>query len=179
MAQEIVKQSGDKTAPEPKAERKAEKQSSTQRIFGAKVMDHGYTALPNILMRGQKRLGISTTQFNIIAQLMSYWFDPARAPFPSKRELAQRMGITEQTLRINIKALEERGLVKREQWTTPAGDYGSNRYHLDGLVKALKKLEPDFDEERKERAKSKNLTEKPNARANARTTKGKIDGRPE
>lgn len=89
MAKSIKKQVGAKVAPEPDTEVDAEKKSSTQRIFGAKVMDHGYTALPNILMRGQKRLGISTTQFNIVAQLMSYWFDPARPPFPSKRELAQ------------------------------------------------------------------------------------------
>lgn len=153
--------------------------SSTERIFGSKVMGHGYTALPNVLLRGQKRLGISTTQFNIIAQLMSYWFDPARPPFPSKRDLAQRMGITEQTLRINIKALEERGLVVREQRKTAAGDYGSNRYHLDGLVKALVKLEPDFDEERKERKQSRSLTEQPNARANARTMKVKSSGKTE
>jgi predicted transcriptional regulator len=179
MAKTIRKRVRPTTAPEPEITNEIEKKSSTQRIFGTKVMDHGYTALPNILMRGQKRLGISTTQFNIVAQLMSYWFDPARPPFPSKRDLAQRMGITEQTLRINIKALEERGLVVREQWKTAAGDYGSNRYHLDGLVTALKKLEPDFDEERKERKKSKTLTEKPNARANARATKGKTDGSPE
>jgi len=124
MAKSIKKQVGAKVAPEPDSAIDAEKKSSTQRIFGAKVMDHGYTALPNILMRGQKRLGISTTQFNIVAQLMSYWFDPARPPFPSKRDLAQRMGITEQ-----------------RQSTT--------------------------------------LTEKPNARANARNTKGKTDGSPE
>jgi len=165
-----------RTPIKPKPKVAPAKKSSTERIFGTKVMDHGYTALPNILMRAQKRLGISTTQFNIIAQLMSYWFDPARPPFPSKRELAQRMGITEQTLRINIKALEEQGLVVREQWKTPAGDYGSNRYHLDGLVKALRKLEPDFDEERKERRDARTLTEKPNARANRRTSRGKSDG---
>lgn len=170
MAKTIRKRVKPKTAPEK------ETRSSTERIFGAKVLDHGYTALPNILLRGQKRLGISTTQFNIVAQLMSYWFDPDRPPFPSKRDLAQRMGITEQTLRINIKALEERGLVVREQWKTAAGDYGSNRYHLDGLVKALQKLEPDFDEERKERKVSRSLTEKPNARAIARATKGKGNG---
>lgn len=176
MAKENRNQEDTEVASVPGAKSEAEKKSSTRRIFGAKVMDHGYTALPNILMRGQKRLGISTTQFNIVAQLMSYWFDPARPPFPSKRDLAQRMGITEQTLRINIKALEERGLVLREQWKTAAGDYGSNRYHLDGLVKALKKLEPDFSEERKERRQSTTLTEKPNARANARNMKGKTDG---
>lgn len=177
MAKTIYKRVKPTTTPKMKTDVKNE--SSTQKIFGAKVMDYGYTALPNILLRGQKRLGISTTQFNIIAQLMSYWFDPDRPPFPSKRNLAQRMGITEQTLRINIKALEDRGLVIREQWKTAAGDYGSNWYHLDGLVKALEKLEPDFDEERNERKRSRNLTEKPNARANARATKGKTNGGPE
>ena len=150
--------------------------SSTERIFGTKVVSHGYTALPNILLRAQKRLGITTTQFNIIAQLLSYWIDPARPPFPSKRDLSQRMGITPQTLRINIAALEERGLIRREQWKTAAGDYGSNRYHLDGLVKKLKQLEPDFDQERKERQEARALTETPNARAAARA-RMKSDGR--
>lgn len=150
--------------------------SSTERIFGAKVMEHGYTALPNILLRAQSRLGINPTQFNIIAQLMSYWFHPDKPPYPSKRELAQRVGITEQTLRINIKALEDQGLVMREQRFTAVGDYGSNRYLLDGLVKKLRQMEPDFAEERKEKQAAKALTEKPNARANRRTKRGRGDG---
>lgn len=145
--------------------------SSTERIFGSGVMGHGYTAVPNILVRAQARLGISTTQFNILVQLLSYWIDPKRPPFPTKRELANRMNITVQTLRINVKALEDQGLVRRVQRTTAAGDYGSNAYHLDGLVARLKKLVPDFDEERKERRAARELTEKPNARANARLNK--------
>ena len=98
---------------------RAGKPSSTERIFGAGVVEHGYTALPNILLRAQARLGINTTQFNIIAQLLSYWIDPARPPFPTKRELAKRISITEQTLRINIKALEDAGLLRREQRSRP------------------------------------------------------------
>lgn len=155
------------------------KKSSTELIFGADVVSHGYTGIPNILLRGQKRLGINATQFNIIAQLMSYWINPKRPPFPSKRELAGRIGITEQTLRINIKALEDQGLVVREQRVTAHGDYGSNTYHLAGLVKKLKEIEPDFEEERKEREESRALTEKPNARAIARAKRGKRDGSPE
>ncbi|GAB5505664.1 MAG: hypothetical protein Rhirs2KO_08270 [Rhizobiaceae bacterium] len=147
---------------------RAGKPSSTERIFGTGVVEHGYTALPNILLRAQARLGINTTQFNIIAQLLSYWIDPARPPFLTKRELAKRISITEQTLRINIKALEDAGLLRREQRVTSAGDYGSNTYHLDGLVKKLNALVPDFDEERKERRNAREKTETPNARAAAR-----------
>ena len=73
-------------------------------------------------------------------------------------------------------ALEEAGLVTREQWKTSAGDYGPNRYHLTGLINKLKKLEPDFEEERKEREEARALTETPRARASARARKAKGDG---
>jgi DNA-binding HxlR family transcriptional regulator len=149
------------------------KRSSTERIFGSKVMDHGYTAVPNVLVRAQAKLVISTTQFNIIVQLLSYWIDPARPPFPTKRELAERMSITPATLRINIKALEERGLIQREQQTTAAGDFGSNIYRLDGLVKRLKELVPDFDKAREDRQAAKARAELPNAKLRARAAAAK------
>ena len=47
---------------------------------------------------------------------------------------------------------------------------------MSGLVKKLKELEPDFEEERKERQDARKLTETPRARANARAKKGKSDG---
>ncbi|NSZ03174.1 helix-turn-helix domain-containing protein [Agrobacterium tumefaciens] len=144
--------------------------SSTERIFGADVISHGYTGVPNILVRAQSRLGISTTQFNIVVQLLSYWIDPTRPPFPPKRDLAQRMSITQQTLRINIKALEEKGYISRVQQKTAAGDYGSNIYRLDGLVAKIQELVGDFDEERNERRQSRTKTETPNARRSARRT---------
>lgn len=159
-----------------KTRKKAPEKSSTERIFGSKVYSHGYTGVPNILLRAQNRLGITPTQLTIIVQLLGYYYDPLRPPFPTKRDLAKRIGITEQTIRINIKALEEAGLVTREQWKTSAGDYGPNRYHLTGLIYKLKKLEPDFEEERKEREEARALTETPRARASARARKAKGDG---
>ena len=128
------------------------------------IYSHGYTGVPNILLRAQNRLRITPTQLTIIVQLLGYYYDPLRPPFRTKRDLAKRIGITEQTIRINIKTLEDAGLVTREQWKTAAGDYGSNRYHLTGLINKLKKLEPDFEEERKEREEARNLTETPRAR---------------
>lgn len=134
--------------------------SSTERIFSRNVTKHGYVALPNILVRGQARLGLTTTQFNILVQLLSYWIDPKRPPFPSKKELAARMGLNPATVRINIAKLEERGLVRREQRKTLSGDWNSNVYHLDGLVDALKGMVPDFEEEKKVRAEKRLETER-------------------
>jgi len=143
------------------------KESSSTKIFGNKVMDHGYTGVPNILVRAQSRIGISTTQFNIIVQLLSYWIYPDRPPFPGKKELANRMGINPVTLRKNIAELEKAGLIKRVQRKTSAGDYGSNTYKLDGLIKKLQSLVPDFDKEREERQAAKKKVETKNAKLKA------------
>jgi predicted transcriptional regulator len=145
----------------------ARTKSSTEVIFGSKVFSHGYTAVPNVLVRAQARLGISTTQFNIVVQLLSYWIDPKRPPFPTKKDLAKRMSITPKTVQTNIAALERHGLIEREQRITPAGDYGSNTYRLDGLVARLKSLEPSFEEEREERRAARAKTEAPNRRSKA------------
>lgn len=147
-----------------KTKNEPSQKSSSDRIFGSKIMDHGFTAIPNILLRAQGRLGLTTTQFNILAQLLSYYFDPSKPPFPSKRELATRIKITPQTLRINIKALEDAGFLVREQRLTSSGDFSSNTYHLDGLVEKLKKLVPDFDKERADRRKAREAAETPNAK---------------
>ena len=58
--------------------------SSHERIWGKPVLSHGYTALPSILIQAQSRLGVTPLQFNILAQLLDYWRDPARAPFPQR-----------------------------------------------------------------------------------------------
>ncbi|WP_435170411.1 helix-turn-helix domain-containing protein [Falsirhodobacter sp. 1013] len=162
-------------APPAKGGKKTE--SSTTRIFGAKVMEHGYTALPNILLRAQNKLEITTTQFNILAQLLSYWIDPKRPPFPSKKELAGRMGITSDTLRINVAKLENMGLIQREQRKTASGDYGSNTYLLDGLVRKLNKLEVKFDEERKEKERLRSTVEARRPRKTIKPPTGGTNGK--
>ena len=133
------------------AERKKQTKNSAREIFSEAVMKHGFTAVPNILVRAQGRLKLTSTQFAIVVQLLSYWYEPGRPPFPSKEDLARHLGMSKATVRENVAKLEQRGLIRREQQVTAAGDYGSNKYHLDGLVAALQKLVPEFDEEREER----------------------------
>lgn len=135
--------------------------SSTERIWGKAVYSHGYAGIPSILIKGQKRLGLSTTQFNILIQLLDYWQEPSRKPFPTKQDIADRIGITAKTVQNNIRELEQNGLVRREIRKTACGDYNSNIYHLDGLVAKVQELEPDFDEIRKQKAAVKKRAETP------------------
>jgi hypothetical protein len=124
------------------------KTSSTEAIWGKAVATHGYAGIPSILIRAQGRLGLSPMQFSIVVQLLEYWHEPARRPFPSKRDLAERMGVTEKAIQLNVAALEKAGLIRREKRRTPSGDWDSNIYHLDGLVQRVQALEPDFARER-------------------------------
>lgn len=139
----------------------AKKPSSTERIWGKAVYGHGYAGIPSVLIQAQRRLGINPTQMNIIIQLLDYWHEPTRKPFPSKRELAQRMDVTEKTIQNNIRALEQAGYVKREQRKTAAGDWNTNIYHLDGLVAKIRAIEPEFAAEKRKRKEAKAALQTP------------------
>ncbi|GAA4246962.1 hypothetical protein GCM10022293_00570 [Azospirillum formosense] len=130
-------------------------------------MESGYTAIPSILIQAQSRLGISVLQMNIIVQLLDYWRDPDRRPFPTKKELAKRMSVTDKTIQNNMRQLEEAGLIRREYRKTASGDWNSNVYHLDGLVEKIQKIEPDFRKAREERKEAKRRAETPVGRRKA------------
>lgn len=143
----------------PKAASK--KTSSTERIWGKAVYSHGYAGIPSLLIQGQRRLGINSTQMNIIIQLLDYWHEPTRKPFPMKKDLAKRIDVTEKTIQNNIRAMEKAGLIRREMRKTAAGDWNSNIYHLDGLIAKVQALEPEFAAEKKKRKASKAALETP------------------
>ncbi|CBS90501.1 helix-turn-helix domain-containing protein [Azospirillum lipoferum] len=135
--------------------------SSTEKIWVKAVYSHGYAGIPSMLIQAQRRLGINPMQMNIIIQILDYWREPSRKPFPTKRELAQRMDVTEKTIQNNIRKLERAGLLLREQRKTAAGDWNSNIYHLDGLVARVQALEPEFAAEKKLRRERKAALQTP------------------
>lgn len=135
--------------------------SSTEKIWGKSVYSHGYAGIPSIIIQAQQRLGINSTQMNIIIQLLDYWHEPTRKPFPTKRELANRIGVTEKTIQNNVRELEKAQLIQREMRKTAAGDWNSNIYHLDGLVAKVQALEPEFAAEKKKRKEAKAALETP------------------
>jgi hypothetical protein len=143
----------------PKAATK--KASSTERIWGKAVYSHGYAGIPSLLIQAQRRLGISPIQMNIIIQLLDYWHEPTRKPFPTKRELANRIAVTDKTIQNNMRKLEKTGLIRREMRKTAAGDWNSNIYHLDGLIAKVQALEPEFAAEKKKKREARAALETP------------------
>lgn len=132
--------------------------------WGKPVIRYGFTIAPSLLMQAQRRLGLSPLQFNIILHLMDFWWEAGRKPFPSKKEIAERMDIHPRTVQKNIKAMQDQGLVKRIPRITAAGDPGTNFYDLSGLVNRLKTLEPEFRKAKENRQEIRRAVAKPKGR---------------
>jgi DNA-binding transcriptional regulator YhcF (GntR family) len=140
--------------------------SSTEIIWGKAVLSHGYTGIPSILIQAQVRLKLNPVKMNIVVQLLDYWRNPDRKPFPSKKELAERIDITTKTVQNNIRAMEKDGLIERVARYTRHGDPDSNVYNLDGLVKRLQEeIEPAFAELRRKKQEDKRRVQRGPRRA--------------
>lgn len=135
--------------------------TSLEKIWGKKVKSHGYAAIPTILLRSQHRLGINSTQFCLLVHLLDLYWSPDRPPFPTKQQLADRIGIKVSSIKPNMKALEKAGLIQRVQHKTAAGDWGANTYLLDGLIARIQELEPEFAEEKRKREAARRRVETP------------------
>jgi len=115
--------------------------------WSPQVMKHGYTPLPNLLLRAQGKLKITPVQLNVLVQLAEHWWEADKDPFPAKDRIATRMGKSPRQIQRYIAQLEKRGLVKRIKRFLGRKAQTSNAYSLDGLITKLKAVEPEFAKE--------------------------------
>lgn len=122
----------------------AKSTKESEKKYGKKVIDIGFCVVPSLILRAQQRLRISPGQLNVLLQLLDYWWDSQRKPYPSKKTLGERIGRGPRQVQRYIEQLEKMGYVKR---IIRRGEKNStNVYDLSGLVEKLKELEPEFRE---------------------------------
>lgn len=102
------------------------------------LMDAGWTVLPNVLIERQKALGLDPLDMNILMHLASFWWHSSNKPHPSKKTIAEAIGVDPRTVQRRIARLEADGLIKREERRISNVGSKSNIYHLDGLIEAAK-----------------------------------------
>jgi len=140
---------------------RSDSRKASERKFGKPVMDLGFCISPSLLMQAQRRLGLNPVQFNIVMHLVDIWWDADRLPFPTKKLIAERMGMSERQVQRQIVELEQAELVVRRARTRPGGGTTSNEYDLSGLVERLRELEPEFREVREENRKRRSNVARP------------------
>ena len=132
-----------------------------EKKWGRHVMTLGYCVVPSLLLRAQRRLGLSPTQLAVLMQLCDYWWSNDRKPFPGKKALSQRLGLSPRQVQRHIADLEQAGLVQRIERRARHGGKQTNIYDLSGLVDRLKKLAPEFLNVEKEAKASRQAITKP------------------
>lgn len=110
--------------------------------WGDEVMSRGFTLIPNLLLTHQSALGLSSVHCMLLIQLITYWWESGKNPFPSKATLAQRMGVSERQIQRYLSDLTQAGFIRRQREGLPANvRRGIMSYDLSGLVEKLQKLE--------------------------------------
>ena len=141
---------------------------SSERKWGRPVMDLGFCIIPSLLLRAQARLGLNPTQLTLLMHLADYWWDVDRKPYPSKKTLGERVGLSARQVQRYIAELEAAGLVQRIERVAAHRGKLSNEYDLSGLVARLKELEPEFREVEEQAREKRRAVTRPGVRRRSR-----------
>jgi len=95
------------------------------------VVQHGYTQVPNYMLKYQAELGLTKSELVVLLQLMAFDFG-SRTAEPAHSTLAKSIGVTASTVRHNIVSLEKKGFIKRR--------YRTGYSNLYSLVPTVNKL---------------------------------------
>jgi len=116
------------------------------------LMDAGWTAIPSILLEKQHAFGLDAIDINIILHLARHWWRKDNPPYPSKKTIAECMGIDISTVRRRIATMEKKGLVRRIYRNDPRYGQQTNAYKFDGLIeKATPYAQESIDERNRQR----------------------------
>ena len=112
------------------------------------LMDAGWTALPSIILEKQHAFGLDAIDINIILHLARHWWRKDNPPYPSKKTIAQCMGVDISTVRRRIARMEKEGFVKRIFRTDPRYGQQTNMYLFNGLIEKATPYAQESIEER-------------------------------
>ena len=97
--------------------------------YGAAALAEGYAAIPHVVLKQRRALGITAAEWDYICELWSHWRSAA-LPCPSVDALAVGLGVDPSTIRRYRASLEQKGLLR----VTPVG--ARHRYDLTPLIEA-------------------------------------------
>lgn len=96
------------------------------------VMQLGYTVVPNALIESYNLLHLKPSEFLLLVNLISYWWDADRLPYPSVETLAERTNMSRRSVTRILTSLHKRGFIKRIRRRQT-----SNAYSLEPLIEHL------------------------------------------
>lgn len=75
----------------------------------------GFQAVPDLLLKHQRDLGLSATDLTVLLNVLMHWWYPGQKPFPRSTSIGKRMGVSPRTVQRSLQQLEELGILVREK----------------------------------------------------------------
>ena len=97
----------------------------------------GFTAVPDILIRSQGQLKLSSTEMVVLLNILLHWWRDGEWPYPRVSTIGERMGTSRRTVERAIRSLQEKGLVVHRKSEPMGNGPAARRFDLSGLVDAL------------------------------------------
>lgn len=105
--------------------------------------ERGYQPVPHALFRFQKELGLSNAELVTLLNILDFWWDATKNPFPSAATLAKRMNTNTRSVQRHLKVLHEKGYAVRKHEIGKTKSDEPWGFNLEGLVKRLSQLVAD------------------------------------
>lgn len=135
--------------------RHQERLKVNERKWTKTLMDAGWTVIPSVILERQQALGLSPVDVNILLHLARHWWEKDRLPYPSKKAIADCMGMSQSTIQRRIAAMERDGLIKRvPRFHGKHGGQRTNYYDFTGLIKGATPYAKEAIQEREARKKA-------------------------
>jgi predicted transcriptional regulator len=125
------------------------------------VLEPGFVLIPSVVLRAQRRLHIDCVALAVLLHLIDHWWDNRDMPFPSKKRLGERIGVSDKTVQRAIKKLEDENVVKRISRYNKSGGQTSNFYDMAPLIEKLQPIAKDLVEARDDAKRTRRSPEKP------------------
>jgi len=127
-----------------------------QSMWGVRILDKGFTNLPNLIIRHATRVGLSKAEFHLISIILTFKHD-TEDPFPSQETIAKyyfgdnyKPGTSERSIRRILESLEEKGLILIGYKYNERGKRACSVYNFEPLIEAVLELDVVENQEQPE-----------------------------
>jgi len=158
------------TAPEEAAESAKPAKPESEKVLRKKwrtSLDAGWTVIPSALIRGLPKLHIGAGELAVLIVLIDIWWAPDNMPWPSKKLMAERLGVSQKTIQRSLAALQREGLIVSEWRYRAGGGQTSNQYDLSPLVAKLEEIAATIKTADEEAKRLKRAATRPGLKAKA------------
>lgn len=128
--------------------------------WSRELIEAGWLGLPSVFLQRQQAFRLDSLDLNILLQIADHWWNPNDLPFPSKRRLAERIGVTQRTIQRHLAEMEKDGLIRRNARHHSSGGNKTNSYSFQGLLAAAVPFAEEILSERLRRKREKSARDK-------------------